>query len=121
MGNMYKARLFVGSALDMQGQVITSDPRATTVTPFATVELALLRERDREFVGEYKRWYDLLRLQDAARRPLAFSPAAAYPDDPTQSQSSTGVLRESEPQKLLWPVDVNTLNGDNLLRQTELY
>lgn len=68
-------------------------------------ELAILRERDKEFVWEGKRWFDLVRLHDAAGRALAFSATANY-DDPQ------AVLQASEAYKLLWPIDVNTLNND---------
>lgn len=68
-------------------------------------ELAILQERDKEFVWEGKRWFDLVRLHDAAGRPLAFSAAANY-DDPG------AVLDASEAYMLLWPIDVNTLNND---------
>lgn len=72
---------------------------------FGANELAILKERDKEFVWEGKRWFDLIRLQDDSRRSLAFSAAANY-DDPTP------VIKETEAYKLLWPIDVNTLNND---------
>lgn len=68
-------------------------------------ELAILKERDKEFVWEGKRWFDLVRLHDASGKSLAFSAAANY-DDPA------AVLKAGEEYKLLWPIDVNTLNND---------
>ncbi len=72
---------------------------------FGENELAILKERDKEFVWEGKRWFDLVRLQDDQHRSLAFSPSANY-DDPSS------VLKENEAYKLLWPIDVNTLSND---------
>lgn len=76
---------------------------------FADNELAILKERDKEFVWEGKRWYDLRRMQDGAGKPLAFSILAGYP-------ATSPVLAENEAYKLLWPIDINTLNGDPLLK-----
>lgn len=79
---------------------------------FEENELAILKERDKEFVWEGKRWYDLCRMQDGAGKPLAFSAAANYP-------ATAPVLLESEAFKLLWPIDVNTLNADPLLKDQQ--
>lgn len=75
---------------------------------FAENELAILKERDKEFVMEGKRWFDLLLYQDANKQPLVFSAAAAYP--PTAP-----VLPAIEAYKVLWPIDVGTLNNDPAL------
>ena len=80
---------------------------------FATTELAILRERDKELVGEGTRWFDLVRMHDASGNPLAFSAAAAYPE--TLGGTATPVLSSSEKYKLLWPIDVNVKNGDKLI------
>jgi len=80
---------------------------------FAANELAILYERDKEFVFENKRWFDVLRLQDASGKPLAFSTTLAYGLVP--------VLKATEPYKVLWPVDVNTLNNDPKVEQTDGY
>lgn len=80
---------------------------------FAATELAILRERDKEFVGEGSRWFDLVRMHDASGQPLAFSAAAAYPE--VLGGVATPVLPSSQAYKLLWPIDVNVLNGDPLI------
>lgn len=79
---------------------------------FEENELAILKERDKEFVWEGKRWYDLRRMQDGAGKPLAFSAAANYP-------STNPVLLETEDYKLLWPIDVSTLTIDPLLKDQQ--
>lgn len=79
---------------------------------FEENELAILKERDKEFVWEGKRWYDLRRMQDGAGKPLAFSAAANYP-------STSPVLLETEAYKLLWPIDVSTLTIDPLLKDQQ--
>lgn len=82
---------------------------------FAQNELAILMERDKEFVWENKRWFDVLRLQDAAGKPLVFSTTLPY-------GFRIPVLNEAtESHKVLWPVDVNTLGADPKLTQTPGY
>lgn len=86
---------------------------AYTNSGFAANELAILAERDKEFVCEGKRWFDVRRMQDASGNPLAFSSAVNY--------GYPAVLTTGESHKLLWPVDVNTLNVDPKLEQTPGY
>ena len=62
----------------------------------------LLRERYREFMFEGKRWYDLRRFGDE----YVFEYTTA--DD-------------SYPQRLLWPIDKNTLTNNPALEQTTGY
>lgn len=81
---------------------------------FAQNELAILHEYDKEFVGEGQRWFDLVRMHDASGNSLAFSSAADYP-------ATSPVLESSESYMLLWPIDVNTLNGNPLLTQNPGY
>lgn len=79
---------------------------------FAANELAILHERDKEFVWECKRWYDVVRLQDASHNSLAFAKEGSYPaESPLITQKHL----------LLWPIDVNTLNGNPELTQTPGY
>ncbi|MDD4427157.1 MAG: RagB/SusD family nutrient uptake outer membrane protein [Paludibacter sp.] len=81
---------------------------------FAVNELAILKERDKEFVWEGKRWFDVVRLRDAAGKSLAFSPDANYP-------AGTPLIPAADTHKLLWPVDVYTLNLNPELTQTTGY
>lgn len=82
---------------------------------FAANELAILQERDKEFVWEMKRWFDVRRLQDAAGKPLAFSSTLPY------GMRIPLLSEETEAHKLLWPVDVSTLGADPKLTQTPGY
>lgn len=77
-------------------------------------ELAILKERDKEFVAEGKRWFDLVRMQAADGESMVFSPDAAYP-------TGTPVLAKTEKHKLLWPIDRNTLDLNPELKQTPGY
>ena len=86
---------------------------------FAKTELAILKERDKEFVAEGTRWFDLIRLQDAAKKPLVYSAAAAYPMN--YGEAAVAVLRESESHKLLWPINAAVLAADPELEQTPGY
>lgn len=78
---------------------------------FAATELAILKERDKEFVAEGTRWFDLVRMKDASGKPLAFSPSAAYP-------ATASVLQDEEEFRLLWPVNTAVHTGDGTIRQT---
>lgn len=81
---------------------------------FKTNEYAILKERDKEFVYEGSRWFDILRLKDGINgQPLAFDAASAY--------TTTPVLKSTEKYKVLWPIDKATLNADPLLKQTPGY
>lgn len=72
-------------------------------------------ERDKEFVNEGKRWFDIVRMKDGKDgKPLAFSAEAAYKD-------ANPVLKSNEEHKLLWPLNVSLLNADPLLEQTPGY
>lgn len=86
-----------------------------TNSSFAENELAILHERDKEFVWEGKRWFDVCRMHDASHQALVFSATANY------GSSSPILNKEKEAYKVLWPVDVNTLNNDPKLKQTEGY
>ena len=86
---------------------------------FAATELAILKERDKEFVAEGTRWFDLIRLQDASKKPLVYSAAAAYPMN--YGEAAVPVLSESESHKLLWPINAAVLAADPMLEQTPGY
>lgn len=82
---------------------------------FATNELAILHERDKEFVFEGKRWFDVRRLQDISEKPLVFSPVASY--------GTTRPILDytTEAYEVLWPVDVNVMVNDPTVEQTPGY
>ena len=84
-----------------------------TAGTFAENELAILKERDKEFVAEGTRWFDLVRMQDASKQPLVFSAEASY--------TGSAVLKSSEVYKLLWPIDKDVLAEDHLIAQTYGY
>ena len=86
---------------------------------FAATELAILKERDKEFVAEGSRWFDLLRMQDASKKPLVFSKDAAYPMK--YGGEATPVLNANETHKMLWPVNAAVLAADPELKQTPGY
>ena len=58
-------------------------------------EWAILQERDKEFVGEGSRWFDLLRLRDSNGKPFVFSVKAHY-------GSSLPILTEDKAYMMLW-------------------
>ncbi len=88
---------------------------------FAENELAILRERDKEFVWEGTRWFDLCRMQDANHEPLVFAPEASYILDQVTHVQIPVLDKETEKHMLLWPIDVKTLNGNPKLKQNPGY
>lgn len=85
-----------------------------TAGSFADNEWAILQERDKELVGEGSRWFDLLRLKGDDGQPLVFSTKAHY-------GSTEPILTSDKAYMMLFPVDINTLNGDPKLKQTPGY
>ena len=84
---------------------------------FTANELAILAEKDKEFVGEGQRWFDLLRMTlTKGGKRLVFAPEANFYQD-----GNGPVLSESEDYKVLWPIDNGLLNNDNTLVQTPGY
>ena len=84
---------------------------------YAANELAILKERDKEFVAEGTRWFDVLRMHDANKKPLVFSTAAAYPDE-LGGEALPILKADTEQHKLLWSIDKAVLNADPKLTQT---
>ncbi|GJH40777.1 membrane protein [Capnocytophaga sp. HP1101] len=92
---------------------------AYTHTTFADGELAILHERDKEFVAEFKRWFDVRRLQDASGEPLVFSTTASYG---TINGNVVPILnRATEAYKVLWPIDTGVMSHDKEVKQTPGY
>ncbi|MFV0591440.1 MAG: RagB/SusD family nutrient uptake outer membrane protein [Draconibacterium sp.] len=86
---------------------------------FAENELAILTERNKEFVSEGSRWFDLIRMQDASGNSLVFSDNANFAD--TYGDTPTAVLSGSQSYMILWPIDVGVLNDDPLLEPNPGY
>ena len=92
---------------------------AYTDGTYAENELAILKERDKEFIGEGKRWFDLLRLHDANKQPLVFAAEAAYAEEGLEQ---VPVLdKATEAYKILWPIESSLMGADPLLTQTVNY
>lgn len=105
---------------------------------FVENENAIMREKDREFISEGQRWWDLRRLttvKDGAQTDhFAFQPQGCpgYGLDPISNPwlknpdgspliTNTPVLSYSEEYKLLWPLDADMLGSDPLLVQNPGY
>lgn len=116
LGNYAAAAGYVNQ---IRARAYGSDYPVFATSDFTTTEKAILAERDKEFVAEGTRWFDLVRMQDASGKPLAFSADVNYPD--VLGGAPTAVLSASEEQKLLWPVDVTVLTNDALIVQTYGY
>jgi len=95
--NLVRARAFAAdydpAVQGYPNQPVDADPKE-----------AILQERFYEFIFEGKRWYDLRRMD----------PSGKYVFEYTSVSSS-------EPYKLLWPIDRNTLTNNPALEQTPGY
>lgn len=83
---------------------------------FTKNELAILQEKDFEFVQEGQRWWDINRMTlTKAGEHLVFCKEAnpTNPDLP--------VLSKTEAHKVLWPLDTSILGNDPKLEQTPGY
>lgn len=87
-----------------------------TAGTFAENEIAILKEKDKEFVQEGERWWDLCRMTTvkggAVTDHLAFNSTVC---------PSGAMLETSEAYKLLWPLDKTILGNDPELEQTVGY
>ncbi len=87
---------------------------------YADNELAILKERDKEFVSEGKRWFDVIRLHDGNKEPLVFSTDAAY--STVYGGHALPILNKGEESyKLLWPIEKTLMDRDPELKQTPGY
>lgn len=77
-------------------------------------EFAILFERDKEFIWEGKRWFDVVRMKNGAGESLVFDARANY-DDPNP------ILTKDQAYMILWPIDINTLNNDPELKNNPGY
>lgn len=104
--NLVRARAY-GSAYEENKYVAGS---------FKENEHAILAEKDKEFVQEGQRWFDLCRMTNvkggAVTDHLAFDASVS---------SSGSYLQASEAYKLLWPIDKTILGNDTELKQTVGY
>lgn len=94
-----------------------SEEYAYTDGDYAANELAILKERDKEFVGEGCRWFDVVRMHDANKQPLVFSVEAAYPAE-LGGEAYPILNKATETHKLLWPINTSVLTADPKLTQT---
>lgn len=94
-----------------------SEELAYTDGDYAANELAILKERDKEFVGEGCRWFDVVRMHDANKQPLAFSVEASYSTD-LGGEAYPILDKATETHKLLWPINTDVLTADPKLTQT---
>ena len=111
---LYQAGFISGKTIVTYVVDIEADPELAEQVILATNELAILNERDKEFVFENKRWFDIVRMQDASGKSLAFSASANY-------GTAVPIINPAEAHKLLWPVDVTVLNNDPKVKQTPGY
>lgn len=89
---------------------------AYTNSDFTTNELAILKEKDKEFVCEGQRWWDVRRMTlTKGGKHLVFVPEGNI-------ESTEPILKEeTEAHKVLYPIEVNMLNKDPKLTQTPGY
>jgi hypothetical protein len=78
-----------------------------------------LSEKNKEFVQEGQRWWDLRRMQETkGGKHFVFCERAAME---TNDGLTYPVLKESEAYKVLWPLDKSMLDKDPSLKQNKGY
>lgn len=86
-----------------------------TAGDFTTNELAILHEKDKEFVQEGQRWWDLNRMTlTKGGKRLVFTPEGSIDGNPILNEAT-------EAHKVLWPLDKSLLDNDDALEQTPGY
>ena len=92
---------------------------AYTASNFTDNEYAILSEKNKEFVQEGQRWWDLRRMQETkGGKHLVFCERAAMEDN---SGLTYPVLNDGNAHKVLWPLDKTMLNNDPSLKQNKGY
>lgn len=83
---------------------------------FTQNELAILREKDKEFVNEGQRWHDVRRMTlTKGGKHLVFVKEGSI-------GTTTPILDEAtEAYKVLWPIETNMMNKDPKVKQTPGY
>src|SRR5690625_321644 len=82
---------------------------------FTQNELAILQEKDKEFVQEGQRWWDVRRMTlTKGGTPLVFTAEGSLDGEPILDE-------QSEWYKVLWPLDKALLDNDDALVQTPGY
>lgn len=87
-----------------------------TASDFTTNELAILHEKDKEFVQEGQRWWDLRRMTlTKGGKHLVFCKEGSL-------DGTTPLLDETKAAyKVLWPIEQTMLDKDPALKQTPGY
>lgn len=107
--NLVRQRAYANEwSKDQHGYSETSD--------FTANELTILHEKDKEFIQEGQRWWDLRRMTlTKGGKPLVFCKEGSVKGDaPTLNEAT-------EAHKVLWPIEVTMLNNDPLIYQTPGY
>lgn len=90
-----------------------------TASNFTENEYAILAEKDKEFIQEGQRWWDLRRMQETkGGKHFVFCQRAALP---TNDGLVYPVLNDDNAYKVLWPLDKTMLDNDPSLKQNKGY
>jgi hypothetical protein len=105
---------------------------------FADNESAILHEKDKEFIMEGTRWFDLVRLavdkSGARTSALVFQPQGCVgygldvdncpwmvENDGSKCETTTPVLTPDFAYKVVWPIDATLMTSDNTIKQNPGY
>ena len=92
---------------------------AYTATDFTENEYAILSEKNKEFVQEGQRWWDLRRMQETkGGKHFVFCERAAME---TNDGLTYPILTDENAYKVLWPLDKSMLDKDPSLKQNKGY
>lgn len=114
-GNNAKVEEYINKVRQRAYGTNWSSEFAFTAGNFSANELAILHEKDKEFVQEGQRWWDLRRMTlTKGGKHLVFTPEGSIDGNPILNEAT-------EAHKVLWPLDKGLLDNDKALEQTPGY
>jgi len=114
-GNNAKVEEYVNKVRQRAYGTDWSSEVAYSAGDFTTNELAILKEKNKEFVQEGQRWWDLRRMTlTKGGKHLVFTSEGSIDGIPVLDEAT-------EAHKVLWPLNKGLLDNDDALEQTPGY
>jgi len=112
--NMVRERAY-GAAWDKETYGFTAND-------FTKNELAILAEKDKEFVMEGQRWWDVVRMSlGKGGKHLVFCKEGAIEYGFKPDGEVLPIINEADAYKVLWPINKGVIDNDPMIEQTPGY